>query len=72
MHALHDTTLVYLINPGGRTTNGVLELEVGNKKARSVRDIVGDEPKTFTQKGGTISIPLSVEGSTATVILIEP
>jgi hypothetical protein len=71
VHTLDNGYVVYLINDENRSKSGSLEVTVGERSIGSVKNILRSGKVSFVQKGGIVSIPLSVGPRQVMVFLVE-
>jgi beta-galactosidase GanA len=71
VHTYDDNYIVYVINSDSASKSGKIEMNVGNKKIKSIKNIITDEQISFEQKENIISIPLEMKEEQAAVFLVE-
>lgn len=70
-HVYKNNHLLYVINDENFSKKGVIEMNVGKGKVKSITNLLSNENIDFTQKGDSIIIDALVKGNEVKVLMIE-
>ena len=71
VHILNDMLVVYVINDEEKPKSGTLEVNIGNRTVKQVKNIFSGNNYSFQKKNETVSIPVKVGKNEVMVFLVQ-